>query len=251
MSGVLHGRVGIVTGSGSGIGRATVLAMVAEGAKVVIADVNEAAGRETAELAGGPDSASFIRADVANLDDAEAMVVHAVQTFGGLDFAHNNAGVDSAGPDTADIAPTEWQRVIGINLTGVWNCMRAEIPVLLDSGGVIVNTSSGLGLVAIERQAAYVAAKHGVVGLTKAAALEYAARSVRVNCVCPGVVETQLFADAAAADPALRPAVEAAHPIGRLGRPEEIAAAVVWLVSDAASFVTGLAMAVDGGFTAH
>jgi NAD(P)-dependent dehydrogenase (short-subunit alcohol dehydrogenase family) len=251
MSGALNGRVGIVTGAGSGIGRATTLALVAEGAKVVVADVNEAGGRQTVELAGGESSASFIGTDVAQLADAEAMVAHAVQTFGGLHFAHNNAGVDSAGPETADIPPEEWDRVIGINLTGVWNCMRAEIPVLLEGGGSIVNTSSGLGLVAIERQTAYVAAKHGVVGLTKAAALEYSARGLRVNCICPGVVMTPLFADAAAADPTLEPAVRAAHAIGRLGEPEEIAASVVWLVSDASSFVTGLAMAVDGGFTAR
>ncbi|HZO35440.1 MAG TPA: SDR family oxidoreductase [Solirubrobacteraceae bacterium] len=251
-NGPLAGKVGIVTGAASGIGRATALAAVAQGARVVVADLNEAGGQETVELAGGTANASFIRTDVAVLEDAEAMVAHAVETFGRLDFAHNNAGIDFAGPATADLAPEDWHRVLQINLTGCWHCMRAEIPAMLASGGgAIVNTSSSLGLVGIPRQVAYVAAKHGVVGLTRGAAMEYSSQGIRINTVAPGVIETPLFAGAADGDPTLRPAVEAAHPIGRLGEPEEIAAAVTWLVSDAASFATGMVMAVDGGFTTH
>jgi NAD(P)-dependent dehydrogenase (short-subunit alcohol dehydrogenase family) len=189
---------------------------------------------------------------VADVASAEAMVAATIERFGRLDFAHNNAGVDSVGPPTAEIAVAEWARVIGVNLTGVWHCIRAEIPAMLaHGGGSIVNTASSLGLVGIARQAGYVAAKHGVVGLTRAAAMEYSAQGIRVNAICPGVIETALFASAAAADPGLREAVAAAHPIGRLGEPREIAESVVWLVSDAASFMTGQTLAVDGGFLTH
>jgi NAD(P)-dependent dehydrogenase (short-subunit alcohol dehydrogenase family) len=156
------------------------------------------------------------------------------------------------GPDTADVVPDEWARVLAVNLTGVWHCMRARIPAMLArGGGSIINTSSGLGLAAIGRQSAYIAAKHGVVGLTRASAIEYSARGVRVNCICPGVVMTAMLKESAAADPPLEAAVRAAHPIGRLGTTEEIAASVVWLASDASSFVTGVALRVDGGYTAH
>jgi NAD(P)-dependent dehydrogenase (short-subunit alcohol dehydrogenase family) len=250
--GPLAGRVGIVTGGSSGIGRATAVAMTQAGARIVIADRDKAGAQETVQLAGGADHAYFVSTDVADADSAMAMVAATVQHFGRLDFAHNNAGIASAGPLLADIAPEEWSRCLAVNLTGVWNCLRAEIPAMLETGGgSIVNTASGLGLVAIGRQAAYVAAKHGVVGLTKAAALEYSAQGVRVNAVCPGVVRTPLFEEAAAHDPDLLPAVTSMHPIGRLGQPEEIAAAVVWLCSDASSFVTGHPLAVDGGSVAQ
>ncbi len=248
----LAGRVGIVTGAGSGIGRATALALVAAGAQVVVADIDEAAGRETVELAGGDEVAAYVRTDVSDPASSEAMVAATVERFGRLDFAHNNAGVAFAGPETAEISLEDWGRVMRTNLDGVWYCMRAEIPELLKhQGASIVNTASSLGLVGIARQAAYVSAKHGVVGLTRAAAMEYSRQGIRINAICPGVIETPLFVSAAAGDPGLRPAVEAAHPIGRLGAPREIAEAVVWLVSDAASFMTGQTLAVDGGFTTH
>jgi NAD(P)-dependent dehydrogenase (short-subunit alcohol dehydrogenase family) len=251
MSGTLEGRVGIVTGGSSGIGRATVIALVADGAKVVVADLNEDGGRETVALAGGEEHASFFKADVADVEQASAMVGHALERFGRLDFAHNNAAIEHAGPLTADIPPAEWQRVIDVDLTGVWNGMRAQIPALLPEGGSIVNTASGLGLVGLEGQAAYVAAKHGVIGLTKAAALEYSARGVRVNAVCPGVILTPLLQEVVESDPNFAAAVESAHPMGRFGQPEEVAAAVVFLVSDRASFITGHTLSVDGGYVAR
>jgi NAD(P)-dependent dehydrogenase (short-subunit alcohol dehydrogenase family) len=248
----LEGRAGIVTGAASGIGRASAQALVDAGAQVVVADVDEAGGRETVEMVGGEEVAAFVRTDIADAASAEAMVAFAVERFGRLDFAHNNAGIESAGPDVADIPEAEWARVIAVNLTGAWNCMRAEIPHMLSAGGgSIVNTSSGLGLVAIPRQGAYVAAKHGVIGLTRAAALEYSARGIRVNAVCPGVIETPLFEAAADADPELRPLIERGHPIGRLGRPSEVGEAVVWLAGDGSSFVTGHALSVDGGYVAQ
>jgi NAD(P)-dependent dehydrogenase (short-subunit alcohol dehydrogenase family) len=173
--------------------------------------------------------------------------------FGTIDFAHNNAGVVFAGSDLHEVGDAEWRRMIDVDLTGVFNCMRAEIAAMLEAGrgGSIVNTASGVGVVGLPGQGPYVAAKHGVVGLTRVAALDYAKRGIRVNAVCPGSIETGLFEEAAAADPELRPLVEAGHPVGRLGQPEEVAAAVTWLVSDASSFVTGQPILVDGGYTAQ
>ena len=253
VTGALDGKVGIVTGAASGLGEATALAAVREGARVVVVDLDEAGGKQTVEAAGGEAYATFFRADIRNVADADAMVDHALQKFGRLDFAHNNAGIDFAGPLTDEISPADWERVISVNLSGCWNCMRAEIPALLrQERSSIVNTSSGLGVVAVPGQAAYIAAKHGVIGLTRAAALDYATRGLRVNAICPGVVETPMLTRFfSTADPATRAYIEQAHPIGRLGRPEEIAAAVVWLLSDASSFTTGLPMIVDGGYTAQ
>ena len=248
LKGLLSGKVGIITGAGSGIGRATALAAVEAGAAaVIVADIDEAAGRATVEQMGGRDAGMFVMVDVVDARSTQHMVEETVAVYGRLDFAHNNAGIEAGGWPVAEIPAETWDRCISVNLTGVWNCIRAEIPTLLDGGGAIVNTSSGLGLVAVPRQGAYIAAKHGVIGLTKAAAVDYSSRGVRVNAVCPGVVRTSLFEEAASHDPELEPLVERIHPIGRLGQPEEIAAAVVWLCSDAASFVTGHAMAVDGG----
>jgi NAD(P)-dependent dehydrogenase (short-subunit alcohol dehydrogenase family) len=246
--GLLAGKVGIITGAASGIGRATAIAAVQAGAAaVVVADVDEEGGQATVQQVGGSDVAKFVRADVSDPRSVEQMVAHTLDTYGRLDFAHNNAGIEIGGNRLAEIPRNEWDRCIEVNLTGVWNCLRAEIPVMLENGGAIVNTSSGLGLSAVPRQGAYIAAKHGVIGLTRAAAVEYSSLGVRVNAVCPGVVRTPLFELAAERNPELLPLVQRLHPIGRLGQPEEIAAAVVWLCSDAASFVTGHAMAVDGG----
>jgi NAD(P)-dependent dehydrogenase (short-subunit alcohol dehydrogenase family) len=247
----LEGRAGIVTGGGSGIGRATVLALVEAGADVLVADLDADSAAETVSLADGPGSAVAHQVDVSDVQSVEAMVQAVVEEHGKLDFAHNNAGLTIAGPLLAEVEDEEWDRLLAVDLSGVFYCMRAEIKAMLPQGrGSIVNTASGLGLVAVPRQSAYVAAKHGVIGLTRAGAVEYAAQGIRINALCPGVVETPLFGAAAEADPELRPAVEAAHPIGRLGEPSEMADAVVWLFTDASSFVTGQPIAVDGAYTA-
>jgi NAD(P)-dependent dehydrogenase (short-subunit alcohol dehydrogenase family) len=248
----LAGRAGLVTGAASGIGRATALALVAAGAEVLVVDLDAAGGEETVALAEGSGGASFFAADVTDPDAARAMVATVIERHGRLDFAHNNAGVVFAGAPIHEVSDADWQRMIDVDLTGVFNCMRAEIGAMLEGGGgSIVNTASGVGVIGIPGQGPYVAAKHGVLGLTKVAALDYAARGVRINAVCPGAIETPILEEAFAADPDLKAMMEAGHPIGRVGRPEEIADAVVWLVSDASSFVTGQPILVDGGYTAQ
>ena len=251
----LDGKTALVTGGGSGIGRATSLAYAQEGARVVVADVNVEGGEETVQLikeAGG--EAILVHADVAKPEDTQAMVAQAVEAFGSLDCAFNNAGI-SGGTDrrlTADYLEEDWDRVVGINLKGVWLCMKAEIPQMLkQGGGAIVNTASVAGLVAITGTVAYIAAKHGVTGLTKAAALEYAKSGIRVNAVCPGYIQTPMVQSIFVENEGFEERVASRHPIGRLGEPSEIAAAVIWLSSDAASFVTGHNMPVDGGYVAQ
>ena len=251
----LDGKTALVTGGGSGIGRATSLAYALEGARVVVADVNVEGGEETVQLikeAGG--EAILVHADVAKPEDTQAMVAQAVEAFGSLDCAFNNAGI-SGGTDrrlTADYLEEDWDRVVGINLKGVWLCMKAEIPQMLkQGGGAIVNTASVAGLVAITGTVAYIAAKHGVTGLTKAAALEYAKSGIRVNSVCPGYIQTPMVQGIFVENEGFEERVASRHPIGRLGEPSEIAAAVIWLSSDAASFVTGHNMPVDGGYVAQ
>ena len=254
MTGNLDGKTTLVTGGGSGIGRATSLAYAREGARVVVVDVNVEGGEETVQQikeAGG--EAILVHADVAKPEDTQAMVAQAVEAFGSLDCAFNNAGV--SGRErwlTAEYPEEEWDRVTSINLKGVWLCMKAEIPQMLkQGGGAIVNTASVAGLVGIRGTAAYIAAKHGVVGLTKAAALEYADRGIRVNSVCPGYIHTPLVQGVFDSVDGYEDQVKSRHPVGRLGEPQEIAEAVLWLSSDSASFVTGHNMAVDGGYTAQ
>ena len=246
-------KVALVTGGSSGIGRATALAFAREGAKVAVADLNIVGGEETVSLiksVGG--EACFIEANMAEAASVEAMVKKAVETYGRLDCAHNNAGVEGALIRTAEYEEDQWDQVIRINLTGVWLCMKYEIPQMLQQGsGAIVNTASGAGLIGVKRMPAYVASKHGVVGLTKTAALEYAKSGIRVNAVCPGVIKTPMVERVTGGRPDILDKMIAAEPIGRSGQPEEIAEAVVWLCSDAASFVTGHAMAVDGGAVAQ
>ena len=255
MAANLDGKTALVTGGGSGIGRATSLAYAQEGARVVVADVNVEGGEETVQLikeAGG--EAILVHADVAKPEDTQAMVAQAVEAFGSLDCAFNNAGI-SGGTDrrlTADYLEEDWDRVVGINLKGVWLCMKAEIPQMLkQGGGAIVNTASVAGLVAITGTVAYIAAKHGVTGITKAAALEYAKSGIRVNAVCPGYIQTPMVQGIFVENEGFEERVASRHPIGRLGEPSEIAAAVIWLSSDAASFVTGHNMPVDGGYVAQ
>ena len=254
MAGQLDTRVALVTGGGSGIGRASAVVFAREGAKVVVADVDEDGGQETVriiEAAGG--TARFVRADVSQAAEVAALVEQAVSTYGRLDCTLNNAGIQGDIKQTAECSQENWDRIIATNLTGVWLCMKHEIPHMLSQGGgVIVNTASNFGLVGSNGMPAYSASKHGVLGLTKTAALEYAKSGIRVNAVCPGPVQTPLVDKVLAAQPELGDqiikAIEAREPVGRMGRPEEIAEAVVWLCSDAASFVTGTAMSVDGGF---
>ena len=252
MTGLLTGKVALVTGGGSGIGRASALTFAREGAKVVVADVAVEGGEETVRLIqqhGG--EAIFVKTDVARAAEVEALVARAVQTYGRLDCAHNNAGIEGAAATVVDYAEDAWERVIAINLKGVWLCMKYEIPQLLkQGGGALVNTASTAGLVGYRGGSAYVASKHGVVGLTKTAALEYAKAGVRVNAVCPGAIDTPMMGRLTGHRPQRAERMAAAEPVGRMGRPEEIAEAVVWLCSEAASFVTGHAMAVDGGLTA-
>jgi NAD(P)-dependent dehydrogenase (short-subunit alcohol dehydrogenase family) len=254
MAGYVAGKVALVTGGGSGIGRATALAFAREGATVVVADVAVAGAEETVQLihkAGG--AAMFVKTDVSQATEVEALIARAVSTYGRLDCAHNNAGIEGVEARTADYPEEDWDRVIAINLKGVWLCMKYELPQMQQQGsGAIVNTASIAGLVGAQRMPAYTASKHGVAGLTKAAALEYARAGIRVNAVCPGVIRTPMverffFSRHARAESRLT----AVEPIGRLGTPEEVAAAVVWLCSDAASFVTGHTMAVDGGLVAQ
>jgi len=218
----------------------------------VVVDLDEVQGRKTVELAGGDDVACFVRADVSDQQDAERMVETALSKFGRLDAAHNNAGIEIAGKSIADLPREDWDKVISVNLSGVFAGMRAQIPAMLESGGgAIVNTASALGTVALPNQAAYVASKHGVVGLSKAAAMEYSAQGIRVNALCPGVIRTPMVEEMAAHDAGFLPLMNQMHPIGRLGTTEEMGAVTLWLCSSAASFVTGQAIHADGGYTTH
>src|SRR5215510_14721730 len=253
MPGRLDGKVALVTGGASGIGRATALTFAREGAKLIVADKQEDGGQQTVHMIaeqGG--TAIFVQSNITQATAVEALISQAVQTYGRLDCAHNNAGISGGGRAlTAEYAEDTWHQVIAVNLTGVWLCMKYEIPQMLSQGsGAIVNTASVAGLIGARGLAAYVASKHGVVGLTKTAALEYAQQRIRVNCVCPGVIETPMTARSLS-DPERRARIIASAPMGRVGTPEEIAEAVVWLCSDAASFVTGHTMTVDGGDVAQ
>lgn len=244
-------KVAFVTGAANGIGRATALAFADEGANVVVADISQRGVEETArmiEQAGG--RALAVKCDVSRSNDVKSALDKTIESFGRLDFAFNNAGVEQALTAIADITEKEWDRIVDIDLRGVFLCMKYEIPLMLDQGaGVIVNTSSGAGVKGIAGQAAYCAAKFGIIGLTKAAALDYAKLNIRVNAVCPGIIETPMMDRFSGGTVEGRERVIAQEPVGRMGRPEEIAAAVIWLCSDAAAFVVGHALVIDGGQT--
>lgn len=254
MAGRLGEKVALVTGAGSGIGRATALAFSREGSKVIVADSVVGGGEETVSLiqdAGG--EAIFVRTDVSKGAQVEALVARAVETYDRLDCAHNNAGIEGVITSTHEYTEDAWDQVIGVNLKGIWLCMKYEIAQMLrQGGGAVVNTSSTAGMVGIPGQPAYVASKHGVAGLTKVAALEYAKAGIRVNAVCPGPIRTPMVERFFAHHPMVdEEQFLAQTPAGRMGGPEEIAEAVVWLCSEAASYVTGHTMAVDGGFLAQ
>ncbi|CAN5592624.1 SDR family oxidoreductase [soil metagenome] len=248
----LAGRVAVVTGGASGIGRATVEQLASQGAAVVVADVDEAGGATVVDAVGSAGGdARFVRTDVTDPGAVAAMVAVAVDGYGRLDIAFNNAGTSGSYAPVADAELAAWERTLALNLTGVFLCLRAEIPAMVSSGGgAIVNTSSAAGQMGFAGLSAYVASKHGVVGLTKSAALENARTGVRVNAVLPGTVRTPMLEGFAGSDDALE-AMGRTSPMGRLAEPAEIAAAVVWLCSDAASYVTGHAFAVDGGSLAR
>lgn len=248
----LEDRIALVTGAGSGIGRAIALAFAREGARVVVADTNTAGGEETVALVRASGAEAFFAwVDVARLDDSRQVVQRTVQTWGRLDIACNNAGIGGESNPTADYSEEGWQQVIGVNLSGVFFGMKHQIAQMLKTGGgAIVNVASILGQVGFANAPAYTAAKHGVVGLTKAAALEYGPRNVRINAVGPAFIHTPMIA-MFEEDAAVREQLVAQHPLGRLGTPEEVAELVAWLASPRASFATGGFYPIDGGYLAR
>src|SRR6516162_5404385 len=244
-------KVALVTGGASGIGLATARAFAEAGAAVAIADINEDAARTAADkLAAAGHKAIGIRCAVENEADAAAMVAKTVSTFGRLDSAFNNAGIHVAMAETADVEGSDFDRIIAINLRGIFTCMKHELRRMREQGsGVIVNCSSQSGFVGLAGLGAYTASKHGVIGLTKAAALEYAPRGIRINCICPGTTETPLVTGLMQKEPGRLDHVIKDIPLGRMGKPEEIADAVLWLCSPLASFVIGQSIIVDGGYS--
>lgn len=248
-----EGKTALVTGAGSGIGHATAKAFAAAKAFVVLADVKKEEIETVAnEINAAGGSALTVTCDVSNDGQVKAMIQKTVSTFGSLDMAFNNAGIISHFTPAIDISSEEWSRIIATNLRGVWNCLKEEVGQMLKQrGGSIVNCSSLAGLVASPGQAAYGATKHGVLGLTKTIGLEYASQGIRINAVCPGTIETPMIPFLVDGDEKVHERFVKSAPIGRLGKPEEIADAVLWLCSSGASYVIGHALAVDGGYVAQ
>lgn len=249
---LFDGLVAVVTGAASGIGRAAALLYAQNGAKVVVSDLDEAKGNETVQLiskAGG--QAAFVRSDVSRPEDCQKFVNTAIEKYGRLDMALNNAGIGGEANPTADYSVEGWEKIIAVNLSSVFYCMKYEIPAMLkNGGGAIVNMSSILGQVGFAGSPGYVAAKHGVVGLTQNTAMEYAQQGIRVNAVGPGFISTPLIAEFEN-DQKLNEMLISLHPMGRLGKPEEVAELVIWLSSKKASFITGSYYPIDGGYLAR
>jgi NAD(P)-dependent dehydrogenase (short-subunit alcohol dehydrogenase family) len=245
---LLEGRVALVTGAAQGIGRACALAFAREGAKVMVSDAKPEGESTAKEIQQQGGDAAFLRCDVTREGEIETLVLGTVEHFGRLDCAHNNAGGPGVGGPVTEITSEDWNHVLALNLTSVFHCMKYELPIMIKQGrGAIVNTASGAGLIAVPGLAHYAAAKHGLLGLTKTAALENARTGVRINAICPGSVDTPALRVHIAKDPRIEKAIVASQPGGRLGTPDEIAEAVVWLCSDRASFVHGESFVVDGG----
>jgi NAD(P)-dependent dehydrogenase (short-subunit alcohol dehydrogenase family) len=253
MSRLFEKQVAVITGAGGGIGLATAKAFAEAGASVVLADANEDAVRAAAgALNDVGHSALGVRCDVSSETDAATMVERTISTFGRLDCAFNNAGIHAPAIETADALGEDFDRVIAVNLRGIWNCMKHELRYMREQrSGVIINCSSQSGLIGIPKLGAYTASKHGVLGLTKAAALEYAGQGIRINAVCPGTTNTPMVAEILARDPGRMDAVIKDIPIGRMGHAEEIASAVLWLCSPGAQFMIGQSIVPDGGYTAR
>lgn len=251
MEKIFQDKVAIVTGGSFGIGKAAAIAFANRGARVVIADwVEDKETLETIRSSGG--DAFFIKCDISKNDEVKKMIDRAIVQYGRIDYAFNNAGIEGLSAPTHECTDENWEKVIAVNLKGVWLCMKYEIPQMLKQGkGAIVNNASIAGLVGFQNIPAYVASKHGVIGLTKNAALEYAKLSIRVNAVCPGVIKTPMVDRFTGKSKEVEKQFEGMEPVGRLGQPEEVAEAVMWLCSDASSFVTGDALPVDGGWTAQ
>ena len=253
MAGRLAGKVAVITGAGSGIGRATALLFAREGAAVVVADVAEAGGQETVAAIGGVGGeAAFVRTDVGQAGEVRAMVQTAVDRFGTIDVLYNNADIAGESRWLAQSSEENWHRVIAVNLTGVYHGMRYAIPVMMEhGGGSIISTASVAGMVGWRQAAAYSAAKAGVINLTRTTAVEYARFGIRVNCICPGIIQTPLLDSVQGADEASRDRLLSMQPMPRLGEPDDIAYMALYLASDESKFVTGAAMVVDGGYTAR